>query len=311
MLTEQVSDPTAPSAGFAALYVKSGIAYVRNSSGIWTPMANPMTTAADLIVGGTAGAPARLAKGSDGQVLTVDPSTHLLVWATPAAASVATDALWDTAGDLALGSGANTAVKLAKGNDSDVLTVDPADHAVKWLAPSAPSQALTRIAQHVTAPGGEASYTFSAIPGTYETLILDWIVRCDNAITYQALRAELNGDTANNYEQHLPIFQSGGGTGYTDYLTNPYHRIGLLAGANAPANKAAWGRATWQGYARTIFYKGFLADSHVDQGTSTSGPLHGVGGGSWHNTAAITAIKLTPNAGNFIEGCVFTLYGLT
>lgn len=46
-------------------------------------MANPMTTQDDLIIGGTSGAPTRLAKGSDGQVLTVDPTTHHLVWATP------------------------------------------------------------------------------------------------------------------------------------------------------------------------------------------------------------------------------------
>lgn len=52
-----------------------------------TAMTNPMTTAADLIVGGSSGVPARLAKGSDGQVLTVDPSTHLLVWATPSGGS--------------------------------------------------------------------------------------------------------------------------------------------------------------------------------------------------------------------------------
>lgn len=44
---------------------------------------NPMTTQDDLIVGGVSGAPARLAKGADGQVLTVDPTTHHLVWATP------------------------------------------------------------------------------------------------------------------------------------------------------------------------------------------------------------------------------------
>src|ERR1035437_8865002 len=44
-------------------------------------VANPMATPADLIVGGTAGAPARLAKGADGYVLTVDPTTHLIVWA--------------------------------------------------------------------------------------------------------------------------------------------------------------------------------------------------------------------------------------
>jgi hypothetical protein len=44
----------------------------------------PMTTQDDIIVGGASGIPTRLAKGSDSQVLTVDPSTHHLVWATPA-----------------------------------------------------------------------------------------------------------------------------------------------------------------------------------------------------------------------------------
>lgn len=46
-------------------------------------MANPMTTAGDLIVGGAAGAPARLAKGADGQVLTLVAGAE--AWATLAA----------------------------------------------------------------------------------------------------------------------------------------------------------------------------------------------------------------------------------
>jgi hypothetical protein len=37
--------------------------------------------------------------------------------------AVATDVIWDAAGDLAVGSGVNTAVRLAKGNDGDVLTI--------------------------------------------------------------------------------------------------------------------------------------------------------------------------------------------
>ncbi len=41
-----------------------------------------LTTQDDIIVRG-ATVPARLAKGSDGQVLTVDPTTHHLVWASP------------------------------------------------------------------------------------------------------------------------------------------------------------------------------------------------------------------------------------
>ena len=46
---------------------------------------NPMTTAGDLIVGGAAGSLARLAKGADNQVLTVDPVTHLLSYKTAGA----------------------------------------------------------------------------------------------------------------------------------------------------------------------------------------------------------------------------------
>lgn len=45
-------------------------------------MSNPMTTAGDIIIGDTGGTPLRLPKGSSGQVLTIDPSTVLPVWAT-------------------------------------------------------------------------------------------------------------------------------------------------------------------------------------------------------------------------------------
>lgn|GEM_PF-1738293 len=53
-----------------------------------TTMSNPMTAQDDVIVGGSVSggvaAPARLGKGSDSQVLTVDPTTHHLLWAAPA-----------------------------------------------------------------------------------------------------------------------------------------------------------------------------------------------------------------------------------
>ena len=45
---------------------------------------NPMTTAGDIIIGGTDGEATRLAKGSDNQVLKIDPTTHLPVWGTDA-----------------------------------------------------------------------------------------------------------------------------------------------------------------------------------------------------------------------------------
>jgi hypothetical protein len=48
--------------------------------------------------------------------------------------AVATDAIWDAAGDLAVGTGANTAAKLTKGSDGEVLTMVAG--AVDWATPS-------------------------------------------------------------------------------------------------------------------------------------------------------------------------------
>lgn len=64
-------------------------------------------------------------------ILNTAPGTG--TWqACPGADSVATDTIWDAAGDLAVGSGANTAARLAKGNEGDVLTISGGN--VAWGA---------------------------------------------------------------------------------------------------------------------------------------------------------------------------------
>lgn len=51
--------------------------------------------------------------------------------------SVATDAIWDAKGDLAVGTGANTASRLAIGTNGQVLTADSAEATgVKWATPA-------------------------------------------------------------------------------------------------------------------------------------------------------------------------------
>jgi hypothetical protein len=98
-----------------------------------TLLANPMSAAADLIVGDTGGAAIRLGKGSDGQVLTVDPTTHLLVWATPSSGFADPTT---TKGDIIV-HGASATTKLGVGTDGKVLTANSgATNGVDWETPT-------------------------------------------------------------------------------------------------------------------------------------------------------------------------------
>lgn len=74
------TSPTTQAIGDSAATGAAAVAARRDHKHAIT---NPLTTQDDLWIGGASGAPDRLAKGSDGQVLTVDPTTHHLVWATP------------------------------------------------------------------------------------------------------------------------------------------------------------------------------------------------------------------------------------
>jgi hypothetical protein len=73
---------------------------------------------------------------ADGDVLTYDLGSTTWVAAAPTGGSgaVATDTIWDAAGDLAVGSGADTAARLPVGSEDDVLTIVSGVPA--WAAPA-------------------------------------------------------------------------------------------------------------------------------------------------------------------------------
>jgi hypothetical protein len=71
----------------------------------------------------------------DGDVLTFDNATQTWIPGAGGGGDVATDVIWDAAGDLAVGTGANTAVRLAAGSENHVLTIVGGEPA--WAAPGA------------------------------------------------------------------------------------------------------------------------------------------------------------------------------
>lgn len=93
--------------------------------------ANPMTTQSDLIVGDSGGSPIRLPKGADGQVLTVDPSTHQLIWANPATGF---SNPMTTRGDVLIEGAGPAAARLPIGAAGKVIRSDGTDPSWQTLA---------------------------------------------------------------------------------------------------------------------------------------------------------------------------------
>lgn len=103
--------------------------------------------------------------GEDGSLHLKD-SAAAVTTVGGAGGAVATDAIWDAAGDLAVGSGANTAAKLSVGSNGNVLTVTAG--AVGWAAPAAPASSGARYpvqtASQASASGTTRVVTFGATP---------------------------------------------------------------------------------------------------------------------------------------------------
>ena len=126
---ENVRDPAAGvNLGFQA--IDTALTEVQDGA-----LGNPMTAAADLIVGGVAGAPARLAKGAALQVLRMNAGGTAHEYADPAGGALTNP--MTTAGDLIVGGAGGVPTRRGLGSALQVLRVNAAGTGLEFATPAA------------------------------------------------------------------------------------------------------------------------------------------------------------------------------
>lgn len=149
----------------------------------------------------------------------------------------------------------------------------------------------------------QTTITFATIDQQYEDLQVVVMARGTNASTQQ-IKINFNSDTGSNYDfERLNRF--GAVTGVADTKID----VPSLPGTGAPSGVASSVIINLVAYSRTVFHKTLHATSAFKDGNSAGSIYENRANGHWRNTAAISTITLTPAAGDFATGSVFTLYG--
>lgn len=159
----------------------------------------------------------------------------------------------------------------------------------------------TIISSVTVGSGGAASISFSSIPQIYTDLFLLWSGRTTNS-TLDSVYMSLNGSTSNFY---TPVIVYGDGSSASVFSQNRY------AGTNVGSSNTA------DVFSNTGIYIISYTDSNkklysVDSGTETMAATayDYFSATAWNDSAAITSLTLTPNAGTFVQYSSAYLYGI-
>lgn len=187
------------------------------------------------------------------------------------------------------------------------------DDLAAQAAPAPAAGGMTKIAQVVTT-GSQASVAFNAIPQTFQDLYITYVGRDTSAaVSQNNLAMQINGDTATgNYQNNNQI----GVLNATVLLNTPTATsfgivIGVFPGSQIVANPLVVGDILIPRYAVASTWQKLALGRMTCQCTG-SGSFTATRGGFWIHSGnpAITSIVFPAAATAFMDGTVFTLYGL-
>ena len=156
------------------------------------------------------------------------------------------------------------------------------------------------IATVTVGSGGAATMAFTSIPQTYTDLLLKVSGRTSYT-TIDSIFFTFNASTAD----FSSIILYGDGTSASSFTQARF--AGSQTGSSQTANTFANNEIYIPNYAGSS-YKSYSVDSVTETNGTTAYAY--LAAGLWSDTAAITGITLTPNAGSFVEYSSATLYGI-
>jgi len=152
-----------------------------------------------------------------------------------------------------------------------------------------------------------ASVTFSAIPATYDDLVLQISARSDNASNTTNIYVTLSGDTGSNYSETL--VRGDGSNAYSDGFSNitPFFRSLQAVGDSATSNTFSSVELYFPKYTTSANKPASFFS--ITENNATAASLR-AGAGLWRNSSAITSILIEQIGSNFKSGSTFWLYGI-
>lgn len=148
-----------------------------------------------------------------------------------------------------------------------------------------------------------ASYTFSAISGSYTDLALVCTTRVTGAVDNDDVLVTLNSDTGSNYS--ATYLNGNGSTATSGRNTSTSKGYWLyVVGNNAGSSTYTVDVINFNNYSNSTTYKTIISR------TANSSNGAAARAGLWRSTAAITSITLNCPNSNLAAGSTFTLYGI-
>jgi len=157
------------------------------------------------------------------------------------------------------------------------------------------------IATVTVGSGGAANIEFTSIPATYTDLLVKISARLTGS--NEAILINFNNSSTNLSSKRL--YGTGSATGSSNYGSTVY--VGNATGTGDTASTFCNNEFYVPNYASSN-NKSVSSDGVTENNGTTAYAI--LDAGLWSNSAAITSIKLIPNANNFAQYSTATLYGI-